>query len=111
METMLTASQAKAIPPPLGYHEPTMRSQLGPRVMTLRKHARLYRTTMARALGVSEHLVRRVELRQTMPRIDLLIKIANLFRVSVNFLISDSDEPYPLYDPMENFIDGNNRWR
>jgi len=66
---------------------------------------------MARALGVSEHLVRRVELRQTMPRIDLLIKIANLFRVSVNFLISDSDEPYPLYDPMENFIDGNNRWR
>jgi len=106
-----TPAQQRAIPPALGYHEPTMRSQLGSRVKTLRMHNLLYRRSVARAVGVSEHMIRRIETRETMPRIDLVIKLANLFRVSVNYLISDSDEPYPLYDPMQNFMDGASRWK
>lgn len=103
--------QLKAIPPALGYHEPTMRSQLGPRIKLLRTHNLLYRKSVARAVGVSEHMIRRIETRSTMPRIDLVVKLANLFRVSINYLISDADEPYPLYDPMQNFMDGGTRWK
>jgi len=108
--TMTTATE-RGIPPPLGYHEPTMKAQFGPRVKALREHNRLYRKTLAKLMGVSQHMVRRIELKETMPRIDLVIKLANIFRVSVNYLISDADEPYPIYDPMKNFTAGGNRWK
>lgn len=104
-------AQHRAVPPPFGYHEPTMRSQLGPRLKLLRQHALLFKTSVAKVVGISPRQLTRIETREAMPRLDTVIKFANLFRVSINYLISDSDEPYPLHDPMENFAAGNTRWR
>lgn len=103
------STDVRGDPPPLGYHVPTMQMQLGQRVKQMREYRRYYRSTFAKLIGVSSHMVRRIETQKVMPRTDTLLRMANALGVSVNYLISDAEVAIK-FNPIENFNAGFTRW-
>ncbi len=67
----------------------------GYRVKKLRLKHQMSVAQLAEAVGVSEGYIRDIENEKTEPRLDVIVKIALVFGVSVNKLVTD------LYDGNE----------
>jgi transcriptional regulator with XRE-family HTH domain len=69
---------------------------IGQRIRTLREQQGMSQAALARALGASANAVNYIELGSTKaPHIDRLIAIADLFNVSLDYLVGRSDDPRP----------------
>ena len=67
--------------------------ELGKRIQELRKKAELSQTDLAQKIGISYTQMSRYEVKNVQPPADVLKKIADVFGVSVDYLISgDSEE-------------------
>lgn len=67
--------------------------ELGKRIQELRKKAGLSQTDLAQKIGISYTQMSRYEVKNVQPPADILKKIADVFGVSVDYLISgDSEE-------------------
>ena len=67
----------------------------GYRIKKLRLEHQMSVAQLAEAIGVSEGYIRDIENEKTEPRLDVIVKIALVFGVSVNKLVTD------LYDGNE----------
>lgn len=62
---------------------------IGSKISQLRKHKSLSQADLAKAIGVSRTIVGNYERSANMPSVDVLLKLANTFNVSVDFLIGE----------------------
>lgn len=93
-------------PPTLGYHLPSIKNGLGRRLRELRESQMLYRSTAAKMAGISRSHLYDIERRGIMPRIDVLIKLANLYGVAVAYLCFDSPPHEAIPNPLTEFSEG-----
>ncbi|WP_144456885.1 helix-turn-helix domain-containing protein [Bacillus pumilus] len=71
----------------------------GKRITTLRKKAGLTQEELAKKLNVTRSALSQYELGTREPNYDLLLKIADFFEVTVDYLIGRSDNPdYKIID-------------
>ncbi|MGF9726960.1 helix-turn-helix domain-containing protein [Bacillus safensis] len=71
----------------------------GKRITTLRKKAGLTQVELAKKLNVTRSALSQYELGTREPNYDLLLKIADFFEVTVDYLIGRSDNPdYKIID-------------
>jgi transcriptional regulator with XRE-family HTH domain len=69
---------------------------IGQRIRELRAQQDMSQAALARALGASANAINYIELGSTRaPHIDRLIAIADLFNVSLDYLVGRSDDPTP----------------
>lgn len=66
---------------------------IGPRIRQLRELRNMTQRELAERLHKSESTVRMWELGKSSPRIDMVLKIAVFFRVTMNYLCGVSDKP------------------
>ncbi len=60
---------------------------IGSRIINLRKKANISQSELAKRVNVSRTIIGNYERNENMPSVDILLKIANEFNVSVDFLI------------------------
>lgn len=65
--------------------------ELGTRIKDLRRHRKISQIDLAKHLGVSKSVISSYETGVHFPPYDILIKIANLFDVSTDYLLGVSD--------------------
>ena len=63
------------------------------RLKSLRKKHRMSQTYLAMELGVSQNSISRFETGERRPDYDLLITIADYFKVSIDYLVGRTDNP------------------
>lgn len=84
----------------------------GDRLAKLREAQNLNQVDLSRLLGLGENQIWRYENGESEPRADVLMKIAQYFRVSADYLLGISDYPIPytgeLSDEEKSAIDA---WR
>ncbi len=69
---------------------------LGQRIRELREQQGMSQAALARTLGASINAINMLEVGSTRaPHIDRLIAIADLFNVSIDYLVGRTDEPRP----------------
>ena len=69
---------------------------LGKRIRELREREGMSQVALARALGASINAINMLEVGSTRaPHIDRLIAIADLFNVSLDYLVGRADAPQP----------------
>jgi transcriptional regulator with XRE-family HTH domain len=69
---------------------------LGQRIRALRERQGMSQVGLARALGASINAINMLEVGSTRaPHIDRLIAIADLFNVSIDYLVGRTDDPRP----------------
>lgn len=95
-----------AEPPKLGYHIETVKRGLGKRLLQLRESRMLFRTTAAKLAGVSKSHLYDIERRGSTPRIDTLLRLANTYGVSIDYLVFDSALSDALPDALKEFTEG-----
>lgn len=71
---------------------------LADRLKTLREKRGLSREQLAERLGLSYHAIAKYETGKRSPDQDTILKIADYFNVSVDYLLGRSDNPMPLND-------------
>lgn len=67
---------------------------VGNRITQLRKQIGLTRAELAQRLEIPQTTLRNYEMNLREPRYELLIKIANEFQVSTDYLLGVTNEPY-----------------
>lgn len=92
-------------PPALGYHVPATRNNIGRKLKDLRNHHMHSRATIVRAMNskCAVNTLRAIEIGRHVPRIDVLLDLANLYGVTINYLVGDADCHFKIIDPMERF--------
>ncbi len=69
---------------------------LGQRIRELRERQGMSQVALSRALGASINAINMLEVGSTRaPHIDRLIAIADLFNVSIDYLVGRADDPRP----------------
>ncbi len=69
---------------------------LGQRIRALREQQGMSQVALARALGASINAINMLEVGSTRaPHVDRLIAIADLFNVSIDYLVGRTDDPQP----------------
>ncbi len=68
------------------------KATFGERLYSLRKQQELNQEHLAEKVGISRHTIQRWESGETQPIADDLSKLANIFNVSVDYLIGRSDK-------------------
>ena len=77
-----------------------MPSVLGKRLAELRKKHKLSGQRLAEKIGVTQAYISHIENAETpSPKIDLITKIAQIFGVSVAYLMGETDTPAPVSAP------------
>ena len=71
---------------------------LGNRIRERREHKSLLQKDVANYIGISQQAVARWEKGETEPDSETLVKLAELFGCSVDYLLGRTDDPRPL-DP------------
>jgi len=71
---------------------------LGNRIRERREHKSLLQKDVANYIGISQQAVARWEKGETEPDSETLVKLAELFGCSVDYLLGRTDNPHPL-DP------------
>jgi len=70
---------------------------LGKRIRELREREGMSQVALARTLGASINAINMLEVGSTRaPHIDRLIAIADLFNVSIDYLVGRTDDPEPV---------------
>jgi len=64
---------------------------IGERITQLRKQANLSQTELAKKVAVSRTIVGNYERNENAPSVEILLKIANVFDVSIDFLIGQGE--------------------
>jgi transcriptional regulator with XRE-family HTH domain len=73
---------------------------LGQRIRALRERQGMSQAALARTLGASINAINMLEVGSTRaPHIDRLIALADLFGVSLDYLVGVSDDPGPAKKP------------
>jgi transcriptional regulator with XRE-family HTH domain len=75
--------------------------QLGDRVRTLRRARKLKQKQFAGLMGVAVATISEIESNKRMPRVDLLVKIAKFFGISVDSLLGASAGYQPSIDDID----------
>ena len=68
-------------------------SNLSDRLRELRKSKGITQKALAHAIGMSTSGIQNYELKTRIPNVEVLIKLADYFDVSVDYLIGRSDNP------------------
>jgi transcriptional regulator with XRE-family HTH domain len=71
-----------------------MITRLGEKVRFLREQAGMSQSELAQELGLSEHskgFISEIESGKKTPRAELVLKLANIFRVTTDFLLRDEE--------------------
>lgn len=71
-----------------------MITRLGEKVRFLREQAGMSQSELAQELGLSEHskgFISEIESGKKTPRAELVLKLANIFRVTTDFLLRDDE--------------------
>jgi len=76
---------------------------IGERLAELRKDAGLDQTGLARLLSLSHHTISSYERNKSTPNDELKVKIAEIFNVSLDYLLGLINEPLP-YKRNENCV-------
>lgn len=66
-------------------------SDFGMRFKTLREEKHLTKTQVAKRLGISNSVISNYETGEKMPSLDTLIKIANMFNTTTDYLLGLND--------------------
>lgn len=61
------------------------------KITILRKEKKWSQVELAKQIGASREIISRYERNESQPSVDMIIKIANVFGVTVDFLISQSE--------------------
>lgn len=69
-----------------------LRKQLGANIVSYRKHYRMTQATLAENLNYSDKAVSKWERGESVPDVQTLVQIAELFEISVNDLLVDPNE-------------------
>lgn len=86
-------------------------SILGKRIKSLREENKIQQTEFAKIIGVSNVVLSRYETGDRKPDYDTLIKIAEHFDVTIDYLLGRSDDPSKTYDEeLEEFINNVRVW-
>jgi len=64
---------------------------LGEKIQILRKQQGMSQEQLAEKMHISRQAISRWELNESMPDVENLIKLSNLFDVTVDYLVKDSD--------------------
>jgi len=78
-------------------------SKFAERLKELRERRGLSQYKLAELLGVSPSTVAAWEVGRNEPSYDMLRKIADVFEVSVDYLLGKTDEPIPAYKKIEDY--------
>lgn len=65
----------------------------GDKLQKLRKNKGLTQKNISIALGISERAYQGYELKDSAPSLKMLIKLADYFNVSIDYLLDRSDDP------------------
>lgn len=105
---MTHRSNRPAQPPMLGYQTKHVRATIGEKLRRLRAHHAWYRPTVVKKLRVrcSVSHLRDIEYGRSEPRLSLLLELANVYGVSILYLVGDSQLHYDLADPIQNLRQG-----
>lgn len=66
------------------------------RLKELRRHKQISQQALANAVGSSQSSINSYENNVYEPDINMLIKLANYFNVSIDYLICNNEVPYPV---------------
>ncbi len=64
---------------------------IGEKITSLRKQAKLSQTDFAKAVSASRAIIGNYERNENTPSIDMIIKLADVFDVSVDFLLGSGE--------------------
>lgn len=67
--------------------------ELGERLRRLRESVKLSQVKMAELLGVKQSSINRYEQRQSAPSLETLVKYADYFDISLDYLLARTDNP------------------
>src|SRR5690625_2685976 len=83
----------------------------GDRLKRLRNKKGLSQKELTKRLNLNRSTYARYETSTTQPDFDTLKKLANFHKVSVDYILGNSDDPYEAEDPeFEEFIQNVRRW-
>ncbi len=63
------------------------------RLKSLRKSTKITQNLLSKDIGVTERTIRRYEYMEIEPTASIIIKLANYFNVSADYLLGLSDDP------------------
>ena len=62
---------------------------LGDRITSLRKQKNMSQTDLSKAVGLSREIIGRYERNEALPSVEVAKKIANIFEVSLDYLVGE----------------------
>lgn len=76
--------------------DPLKKNKFAKRLRFLRKQKGMTQKDIAKIVGTTDNAIGNYERGSRMPDAEMLIKIANIFKVNIDFLLGNTDNPYAL---------------
>ncbi len=95
----MSSNRQPTLPTPAGSSRTLLRRALGQRLESLREQAKLSQNALACALGVDRGTVSRWERGVTLPSLERLLRLATIFGMPLERLLTQRSAPPPLVEP------------